>query len=156
MPGFASYVITYADYNGEKSTVRLRTPEISGAAVDYDAMLVEFVALQDAIAGITLGVKQKAERVQGNTITLSNAATKDAQRESKWLVQYHDGTTLKRYSLELPCADASKLDPNDRANAQIGDAATVDAFIDAFEAYAVTPDGNAPIVDEITLVGRNV
>lgn len=156
MPGYAKYNITYSDYNGEKSTFSCQTAEVSGAAVDMDAKELEFVNLQDAIAGITVGLKTKAERVQGDTVATGEASSVHAQRERKWLVQYHDGTTFKRYTLEIPCADLDQLDPNDKANAHIGDAGVVDAFVTAFEAYALTPDGNSPVVDEITHVGRNV
>lgn len=155
MPGYAFFNISYHDYGGEVSGFRCRTPELSGAAVDYDAMLVEFVDLQDKIAGITIGLKVKAERVQGNTVALGNAPVVEAQRETKWLVQYHDDTTKKKFTLEIPCADLTMLDPGDRPHANIGDAGAVDDFVAAFEAYAITPDGGVPVVDEITHVERN-
>ena len=155
MPGYAAYSITFRDHNGELSNVRVHTDEVSGAALDYDAMLVEFVALQDAIAAITLGTKQKAERIQGNLVTNADAADINAQRERKWLVQYHDATSLKNYTLELPCADLARLDPNDKGNANIGDAGLVDAFITALQAYGTSPTGGAIVVDEISHVGRN-
>jgi hypothetical protein len=72
------------------------------------------------------------------------------------LVQYHDSTTGRKYSVELPTADPAMIDPNDRAHAAIGDAGPVDAFITAFEAVVISRDGNAVVVDEITLVGRRV
>jgi hypothetical protein len=81
-----------------------------------------------------------------------------AQRELKWLVQYHNTTTNKKYRVELPCADMAQLDPNDRAHAHIGDAGVVDAFVTAFEAFVKPEDNpaNAVEVDEITLVGRRL
>lgn len=146
--------ITYADYNGEKSTVGVNT--ITPTAANFDAQVSAFVALQDAIAAITVGLKLGTSLAIVNTVAMGQAITEIAQREVKWLVQYHDGTTFKRYTTEIPCADPTLLDPNDRANAEIGDAGPVDSFISAFEAFARTPSGNAPVVDEITLVGRNV
>jgi hypothetical protein len=150
--GFTS--ITYEDYDGEVSTVRVRTDEVD--ATDFDAQSTARTSLIDAIAGITLGLRTGFSYGNQVKTVLGPSSDQDAQRERKWLVQYHDGTSLKRYSLEIPCADAAQLDPNDRGNANIGDAGVVDAFISAFQAYALTPDGNTPIVDEITLVGRNV
>lgn len=156
MPEAARHTITYRDYNSETSTVTFATAPIDGVAVDWDTEEAKRTAIADAIANITLGVKAKESFVQDIIVSLLPAASDAAQREKKWLVQYHDTVTLKRFTLEIPCADTAQLDPNDRANAHIGDAGVVDAFVSAFQANAVTPDGNTPIVDEITFVGRNV
>jgi len=155
MPESARHVITYVDYGGEKSSVAFHTVPIDGAAVDWDTEEAKRTAMETAIGGITLGLLAQDSFVQANLISLLNSADTGAQREKKWLVQYHDTVTLKRFTLELPCADTSKLDPNDRANAHIGDGDVVDAFITAFQTNAKTPDGASPIVDEITFVGRN-
>lgn len=156
MPESANFWLTYRDYDGETSTVTINTAVIDGAAVDWDTKEAGREAIADAIADITLGIRASEGFTQKNVVSLLKASSQTAQRELKWVVFYHDTTTLKPYRLELPCADPSKLDPNDRANAEIGDAGVVDAFITAFQTYAVTPDGNSPIVDEITLAGRNV
>jgi len=149
--GFTS--LSYADYNNEISTVRVHAAETTAA--NHDAEHIARVALADAIAGITLGLRIKMSYGNDIKTVLGPADDDEAQREKKWLVSYHDGVTLKRYNVEIPCADTAQLDPQDRANAHIGDAGVVDAFVSAFEAFAVTPDGNTPIVDEITFVGRN-
>lgn len=146
--------VRYEDYNGETSTVRVSTEPLDN--LNFDAQNAGAVTLMDAIANITKGLKTGYAISNDTKTSLGPASDQDAQRERKWLVQYHDGVTMKRYSLEIPCADLSHLDPNDRENANIGDAGMVDAFISAFEAFAHTPDGNTPIVDEITHVGRNV
>jgi hypothetical protein len=156
MPESAHHTITYVDYNGEKSSVKFRTVPIDGAAVDWDAEEAKRTAVATAISNITLGLLASDAFVQGNVVSLLSAASNAAQREKKWLVQYHDTVTLRRFVMEIPCADTSKLDPDDRANAHIGDGLVVDAFVSAFQANAKTPDGGTPIVDEITFVGRNV
>lgn len=156
MPEYANHYITYRDYDGELSTVGLKTTPIDGGAVDWDTEEAKRTAIADAIADITLGVRATEGFTQKNVVSLVKAASTAAQRELKWLVFYHDTVTLKPYRLELPCADTSKLDPNDRANAHMGDSGVVDAFVSAFQANALSPDGNSPIVDEITLVGKNV
>lgn len=147
-------VVSYADYDGEISTfgVRSTTP----TAANFDAQVAAFEALQDAAAAITLGLKTQTSLAIVNKVAIGEAADDAAQRELKWLVQYHDATTFKFYTVEIPCADTSVLDPDDRSHADIGDASVVDAFVAAFEAFALTPDGNAPHVNNITLVGRNV
>lgn len=150
--GFIS--ITYVDYDNESSNVRMRCP--AKTAANFDAENLEMVTLLDAIAGITEGVRVKVQYGNDQRIAFGPAEDETAQRELKWLVQYHDATTLKRYTLELPCADRVALDEFDRPNAAIGDEGVVDAFVAAFEQFALTPDGNAPHVDEITLVGRSI
>jgi len=154
MPTSGYATIRYEDYNGEVSTVSVRSDTLT--AVNFDGENTALVSLMDAIAGITLGLRTGFDIGNRTKTVLGPASDTDAQRERKWLVQYHDGVTLKRYTLEIPCADLAQLDENDRENANIGDAGVVDAFISAFQAHALTPDGNTPIVDEITHVGRNV
>lgn len=147
-------VFTYADYDGEKSSVRVRAAALTVGNIVAQTTLHDNVL--NGIGGITLGLAVKQTMGNEELLSISPSDDQDAQREFKWLVQYHDDTTFDRYTLELPCADVSKLDANDRGNAEIGDADVVDAFITAFEAYALTKAGNAAVVDEITLVGRNV
>lgn len=154
MPVSGKLNITWADYDGEKGTASVHTTVLSAA--NYDAQETLRTAFVAAAEAMTLGELQKTDYGNVSLQSLDPASSAAAQREVKWLVQYHDDTTLKRYSIELPCADTAQLDPEDRANAEIGDAGIVDAFITAFEAYALTPDGNTAVVDEITLVGRNV
>jgi hypothetical protein len=156
MPESAHHTITYRDYNGELSTVKFATTPIDGGAVDWDTEEAKRTAMETAIGNITLGLLAKDAFVQQNIVSLLSSANQLAQREKKWLVQYHDTLTLKAYTMEIPCADLAQLDPNDRANANIGDGGVVDAFVSAFQSNVVTPDGNSPIVDEITFVGRNV
>jgi len=125
-------------------------------AANFDAQAILRNALEAAIEGIVIGVVQRQSL--GNEVIASISPSSDtaAQRESKWLVDYHDTTSLKRYSVEIGTADPDQLDAQDRAHAEIGDEDVVDAFITAFEAYVLSPTGGAVVVDEITWVGRNV
>ena len=152
MPALGFYERTYNDYDGEKSNTRVRTEELT--AVNFAAQLALSVTFASAMNAIVLG--QVARYGLGNSYDISPepAATPQAQRETKWLVQYH-GTDGKSYTLEIPCASHSMLDPNDRAHAEIGDAGAVDAFVAAFEAFVLDEAGTAVTIDEITLVGRN-
>lgn len=142
------------DYDGEVSGYSLRTTVITAA--NFDAQHTLRVALTGAISGICGGTVQNT--VESNVDVISNQPSSDPldQRENKWLVQYHEtADPITTYRVELPCADLTKLDPNDRKHAQIGDAGAVDAFVTAFEAYILGPNGGAVTVDEITFVGRN-
>lgn len=154
MPVTGKLTISHIDYDGEVSNSFAHVTVLSAANFDAQATLrTNYVA---AVEAIVLGNLQKTE--YGNMSLQSNSASddQDAQRELKWLVSYHDTTSLKRYSLEIGTADVAQLDPNDRAHANIGDAGVVDAFVTAFEAYVLSPTGGAVSVDEITLVGRPV
>jgi len=147
-----TYSASICDYDGEMGTLQMGVAALTAANFAAQATLRGDFDI--ALQAIIEGVRQRENF--GNRIveSLEVAADQTAQRELKWLVQYHDATSLKRYSLEIPTAAVDVLDPNDRAHAHIGDAGVVDAFITAFEAYALTPDLHAPVVDEITLVGR--
>lgn len=146
------YSRSMTDYDAETTVFRVNTTPISAA--NFDAQLALQVALGNAINGITLGTLQKI--VYGNEITSPGVCNDPlAQRENKWLIRYRDDVTGEPYRLELGTADLTKLDPNNRGFAQMGDGAEVDAFVTAFEAYALSPEGNAVTVTSIQFVGRN-
>lgn len=154
MPTLGFDSITFRDYDSELSNVRVNATVLTAANFDAQATLRN--AFVSAMQAISLGVK--GQESFGNQIvsSLSPAGNDAAQREQKWLVQYHDSTSLKRFSFEIPCADTGALDANDRAHAEIGDSGVVDAFVAAAEAYVLSPDGGAIVIDEITLVGRAI
>jgi hypothetical protein len=148
--------VTFIDHDGERSSVSVRGTALT--SVNYDAQEALWDTLRAAIGALTDGANV-AVHTFGNfeKLQISNSSSEWCQRENKWLVQYHDQVTLDRYTIEIPCADLENhLDANDPVHADIGDAAQVDAFITAFEAYVLSKAGNAVTVDEITAVGRNV
>lgn len=147
-----AYVRTMTDYDAETTVFRVNTTTLSAA--NFDAQVALQVALGVAIAGITLGTLQKIQ--YGNEIS-SPGVNNDpyAQRENKWLIRYRDNLTGEGFRVELGTADLTMLDPNNRGYANIGDAGAVDAFVTAFEAYALSPNGNAVTIDSIQFVGRN-
>lgn len=144
------------DYNGEASNIRVKSADLTAANIV--AQIAAGDALVTAIEGITLGLSS-VKHYEAKRSPLSGevrATDTGAQRELKWLVRYHDDTTFERATCELPCADTAQLDPNNRGYAQMGDSGVVDAFVTAFEAFAIGPGGNAAVVDDILLVGRNI
>lgn len=148
------YSHTRIDYNGEKSTHRVRVAEITAA--NFAAQETARAAYGVAIAGICNGVFNQYNHGNQDFLTNDPSSSPLDQREIKWLITYADATTGQLYRTELPCADLAQLDPNDRAHANIGDAGAVDAFVTAFEAFVLSPDGNAVEIQEITFVGRNI
>jgi hypothetical protein len=147
-------VVKFADYDNENASFGVRSAIISD--LNFAAQEIEKDAFLAAVDAITVDLMTGVDWGNRDLIALGPASSQAAQREMKWLVQYHDVGTLKRYSIEIPCADVLHLDPEDRGNAFIGDVGVVDAFITAFENYVRSPTGGITVVDEITLVGRNV
>lgn len=153
MPTNGKYSFTQHDYDSEVTTASFNTTVLTAANFDAQAALRS--SLYSAIDGITNGLKTKTEF--GNVVEVATGeGPAGSHRELRWLVQYHDPTTLRSYTSTIGCADDTELDPDDRKHAHIGDAGNVDAFVSAFEAYVLTPDGGVPVIDEITLVGANV
>jgi len=149
------YARTLKDYDSESTTFRVHAADLN--AGNIAAQLTLQSNLGAAINNMVLGSLQTIR--YGNGVISGSAAPSDpfAQRESRWLVRYHDAVTGKQYRVELGTADYSNLDPNNRDHAFIGDAGDVDAFVTAFEAYVLAPDtNNAVEIDEILAVGRNV
>jgi len=149
------FEIVYRDYNGQDSSVKLRTQTISAANFDAHAVLV--TNLLNALADVLIGVPQTYD--VGNEVVNSVAPPDDptAQRELAWKIFFHNGTTfLSPQTSQIPCPALTLLDPNDRKNAEIGDADDVDNFVSKFQAYVISPGGNAPVIDEIELKGRNL
>lgn len=150
-------VLTIMDHGFERSTVSFQGVSIGGA--NYDAQVALHNELISAIQDITIGTINKRMTVAAEAVLTSSAPTSPfAQRENKWLVRYHDVVTGDRFTLSIPCADLSLLEPNgERLDASLP-AGQYDAFKDAFEAYVKVGEvvDNAVEVDEILFVARNI
>jgi len=148
------FIATYADYNGEKSTVTVPTVDLTAGNIAATLTLMQ--NFHAAVEGIALGEPQMYRRV----VSVSpqpggNASSPAAQRELKWLVRYRDATTGKKGRMEIPCADVTLLDEANRGFMDLESVAG-QAFGTAFEALVLGPDGNAATLDSVQLVGRNI
>lgn len=156
MPTTGGTQISIRDYDNEVGTMKVHAATLTAA--NFDAQATLRGNLQTAILGI-VAVDMLAKISFGNDI-LNTAVGDDsplAQRENKWLVQYHEtATPTNKGTFTVPAADLNQLDPNDRKHAHIGDAGVVDAFVAAVEAYVLSDAGAAITVDEITFVARNL
>lgn len=146
----------YNDYDREASAVTLQGLTLTAA--NFDAQITAYNDLLTAIGAITRGIL--ITKMIGNETVLQNnrsepATSEEAQRESKWLVRYHETTGGLQHTCELPCANRTFLDPNNRGFAEMGDGAEVDAFVTAFEAFVKSDAGLGVTVDSIEHVGRN-
>lgn len=144
------HVFTYTDYGGEKSAVRIRGVELTSA--NYDAQIAASVALQDTIAALVIGLKGQVQ--YSNLFEISGAKATDpyAQRESKWLVRYHDNVTGDKQTLEIPTAKLALLGQDTEFLDLSGTEAA--NFKTAFEGFAKSKNGNAVTIDQILFVAR--
>lgn len=146
----ATLSIPVTDYSGENSTI---TFPVADAITD-----LQITSLFGAADGMSIGNFGQSKLIiaaDKDAGPGGNAANKFAQREMKFLCRYHDGTTLKKHTLELPAADAALLTGNtDFADLAAGNGLT---FKTEFEVSVRAPDtGNTVILDSVELVGRNL
>lgn len=142
------------DYDKEPSSVTMEGLTITAANLDAQNTMMD--AIETAIAGVSLGVIFKDTRVFDYSLIAGTPPNdKDAQREKKWLVRMHDAVTFKPHKIEIPCADLSLLDDQNKGSMDSSDAAYT-ALEAALQNYIRTEAGNPVIVDEIVFVGRNL
>ena len=160
------YSLTIQDYDGEKTVTKINTGAVT--AVSLPALLTQIGNLRTAVDGLIIGVEQKENLMVFSTILDQTLPTSEfAQRETKWVVRYHDNTAffdapinaipnegyLKPFDIEIGTADLSLLANNDDFLPLTQTEAA--AFVTAFEAMARSPYGGVVVVDSIQQVGRN-
>ncbi len=151
--------MTYSqnDYGGESTVMTVSIPTITAA--NFDAQETLAAALETAIELVVIGAKVKRQKIIEDLGAGGFAADTEAQRESKWLISYHDDSfPARKLSVELGCADLIDEDllVDNTDMADLTDADWV-AFVTAFEAFVVAPyTANAVTVDRITFIGRNL
>lgn len=145
-------LVRFHDYDGEPSSVSF--PAVDLTAANFDAQVAALAALRTALEGVCVDLQ--TGHLIGNDYTVvtgsaARASSPLAQRENKWLVRYHDSSDS--YTLSIPCADLTTLDPNNRGFMDL-DGTEGAAFVSAFEAY-VNQGGGSVTVDSVQFVGRN-
>lgn len=145
-------VVRFHDYDGEPSSVTFPAADLTAA--NFDAQVAALASLRTALEGVAVDLQTGHFIGNDYVIVEGSAARADsplAQRENKWLVRYHDSNGA--YTLTIPCADLTVLDPNNRGFMQIASGAGA-TFVSAFEAY-VNQGGGSVTVDSVQFVGRN-
>lgn len=148
-----------ADHTGEVSTIQYPGDPLLAGNIDQE--FTDALALQTATMAVVLGkLLQTSHLAKISPHGVGAATDPNAQRESKALVQYYDDTTFERATLEIPCPDLAKQNPDypgtfflDGASNNHADWA---AFVTAFETFVPGPGGNTSVVERITHVGRNL
>lgn len=144
MPDFSIPVIDYAN----KTSV-ISLPVASGI---LDADLTTVFSAVDAMTIGNIDQSTLDESIPKDAGPGGAAASKNAQRELKWLVALHDAVTLETMEFTVPCADANLISGN-TANMDLGAGAGL-AFKTAVDAHCHNPKtGNAVVVDSVRLIG---
>ncbi len=147
--GVTRFRATFLDRSLEKSTTGFNVQQQADFAA-YNTARGDWTT---AVAAITAGTITDLEDSRPQRV--SNTIPSIGFRESKFLIQYYDNTTLKRYTTTIPTAVAAvTFIPNtDFVDLTDPDVA---AFVGAHEAFAASPEGNAITVLNIQFVGRNL
>lgn len=154
--------LTYADYGGgpnnraEKATVKIEGEDLT--AQNFDAQMTLADTLRGAIEAVMID-PSRAREVRGNVVSEDNSAQSTNplnQREIKWLVRASDDVTGEILRREIPGANLTLLDPDNRGYMDIsaGDGAALVAALEAFWRNPRT--GNSVTVLDVKMVGRNV
>lgn len=147
------YGLTFLDNSREKSNFQIHMDAIT--ALNIADKLADMGDLRTAVEGITLGTVIGDKWVGDITKYAETLpASVEAQREKKWLVRYQDDVNLSIYTVEIPTADLSLLQPN--SDLMVIDAGAGLTFVTAFEALATSPEGNPVTVLDVRYVGRSL
>lgn len=145
----ANLHIPVNDYGGEGSSVDL---PVADAIADAD-----ITTLFNAVDGVIIGAIGQSSL---NLATAKDAgpggaaADPFATRKGRWLVRYHDDTSLRKSRFTIACPDLALLvSGSDFMNIGAGAGATLVA---ALNAQGEGPDGNGMVVDNIEFRGRNI
>lgn len=145
-----SYVsFTQLDQSGEKTTTKLNT----AAPIALDPVAPLFANLITAIdTELTDGLFTAYNVTDVRRLT--NAAVGGGNREDKLLMVYQDTVTLKVYTNEIGCRLGSLTTVGSGSDSV--PPATWAGTKTAWDAFAVSPDGNATELLDVRIVGRNV
>lgn len=154
MTGEVSFSVR--DYSNEVSSHRIDIADLTSANFDTYVGASGLVPdYYDALNAIVLGNISR-ERITARNILISSAPAGSvyAQVELKWQLTYTDAVTGKQWQREIPTPDLTLLVAGtDLMNITAGAGL---AYKTAFEAVAVSPDGNAVTLNSVRVVGRNL
>lgn len=155
--GRQPFTISYRDYSGETSSIRVYMGEIT--ALTLPDLLSDMGDLTTALDAVTLGQRSREHWGEETIVSNSRAATKDAQVETQLLVRCVGATSEAPFSFRIPTVDYTAFNYADPpAGDQViisgaGASAATTALIDALEAFCTMPDDETEL---ITVVGMEV
>lgn len=143
-----AFSITFRDYDGELSNGGVMATTLTAA--NFDAQATARATYVTAVRAISIGEYAQSKVGIETIASAANASSVQAQRETKWLVRYHDANGYK-FRTEVACADLTLL----ATNSEFMNPTALASFATAFEGYVKSPfDGSAVTVDSAQAVGR--
>lgn len=144
-----SFNVSMVDQSAEigRFSVNTLAPE------DMNALSAEATDFMLAVNDVTVGLVTQESALSVKKLT--NTRIGSGNREDKMMATYQDNTTLAVYQIDLPTRDntLATVAGTDYYNLTIAPWAN---FKTKFEAFVVSPDGNAVTLLSVKLVGRNV
>lgn len=138
------------DYDGQKRQFSFNTDIVTAA--NHDAQKGLHDALVAAVADVTLGALDFEEFVgdREQIRPVVKAAQASAQVNVQWVVTYVDSVNTSVYNVRVPTADITDTTLF-ATNSNLWDPSDAKwvTFIAAFEAYVLSPDGNAVTVQQV-------
>jgi len=142
---------TFIDYNGDRGTVQIHGRDVTAA--NFAAQEALWEAMRDAVNGLSeCNLDAYSVTVKRAPQNAAKPDTKTAQRETKWLVLYHDSVSMEKGRYEIPGAKLSLL--ADHSESIDKASAAYIAFNAAFVAYAIGAGGEVPVIDDIVFTTR--
>jgi hypothetical protein len=147
--------ITVIDYEKEFSKMQFKGAALTAA--NMVAQEAAMTALEAAALDLQLGTERN-KNITANVVKFAplNPGSVNAQRERKWLIAYYDAVTFEQFTMEIPCADLSLLDTDAQDGSIDKTVEKWTTFKSAFQAYVLSPLGNAVVVTDAFHVGRNL
>jgi hypothetical protein len=149
------YTLSFLDYDGEPSHFRTAWAQLD--ALTVLTIGAEVALFRAAVAGISGGTIAREQFSQfDNDLSRVLPANPVYQRESKWLVRYHDTVTNKEQRTQIPCANLSLLSNHSEFLDITTALSPGQVFKTQFEADVLSEAGNSILVDSVQQVGRDL
>lgn len=153
MATLGEFAISLADRSGKRTPFRTPITAVASDGSNFTALNTLAANLTTAVLAMTYAVA--AESSIGNVITgpYTLPTASDAVRSSKLAIVCQDSVTGKKFTRTLiaPLTTLTMIPLSSNLNLAV---APTDAFVTAYQAAALSDDGNALTILEIRRTGR--
>jgi hypothetical protein len=140
------------DFSDEYSGFTLNIPDVDETS--WVATNTSVLALQTAVDAICIGnIATRNLQAYSENVDDTRPTSPYAQRETGLRFFYSDNVNGNKYHATLPCPDLSIVAEAGTDQVDLEEV-LVAAVVTAFEALAVSPDGNAITINKAVIVGR--
>lgn len=146
--------LTYNDNSNEKSTLSINFPQIAAGGGNFDAVLSAMNSVEATIDAMTLCDNAKQAFYDVISVGEDIPASPWAQRELGVRVFFIDDVNGEKGHFTIPGPDLANLAVQTSTDVLDITGTLEAAFVTAFEADALSRDGNAVTVQRLVVVGR--